>query len=1286
VNHSIAYPFAVRRYSSALFVLFALIGLVPIAGAQSIVINEIDADQAGTDAAEFVELFDGGVGNTDLSGQVLVFYNGSSDTSYQAFDLDGMSTNAMGYFVACGNTANVANCDLDVTPDTNLIQNGADAIALYNADGTDFPGGTPVTLTNLIDAIVYDTDDGDDSGLLVLLNPGQPQVNERDGGDGIGHSNQRCANGAGGARNTSGYQQAIPTPGAANTCGLPAPREIIINEVDADQAGTDTAEFVELYDGGAGNTDLSGLVVVLMNGSDDASYLAFGLDGLATNSAGYFVLCGNAASTANCDLDVLPDTNLIQNGADAIALYTGSEADFPNDTPVTDINLVDAIVYDTDDGDDPGLLTLLNPGQPQVNERDGGDGTAHSNQRCNNGAGGARNTDTYAQFLPTPGVENICVIPVDSAVIINEVDADQSGTDNAEFVELYDGGTGNTDLSGLSIVLYNGSDDASYQAFDLDGFSTNSAGYFVLCGDAGNVANCDLDVDPSANLVQNGADAVALVSGDAANFPNDTPVTSVNVIDAIVYDTNDGDDAALLVLLNPGQPQVNEGGNGNSSADSNQRCDNGAGGARNTSTYVQFAPTPGAENCVLPVVGPFEIFEIQSSGPASPYAGLVVIAQNNVVTAVGPNGFFMQTPPDRSDGDVDTSDGIYVFTGSAPTVAAGDLVDVTGSVAEFFGFTEFTGSPEVTLLGSGGALPPAVILDAGTPSPNPMTPSCAIEMECYEGMLVKIDHGTVTGPNQGFRSDPLAEISITAGPERTFREVGIEFPGLVDLPVWDGNPEVFELDPDKLGLPNQLIPAGSTFSAIGAIGFEFGGYELWPTVLTVDAAPLGQAVRERQRAEFTIGSLNMFRIFDAFDDPEDMSVPGRTRDDFVVSVEEYAIRRAKLADYIVNVLDAPDILAVQEVEKLGVLEDLAADIAAMPTGAVNYSAHLVEGNDIGTIDVGFLVRDTVAVDMVTQINKEEILEFDMSLLHDRPPLLLEGRVVGDGADYPIAVMVVHNRSLGGIDSSRSGERVRAKRLAQAQSIARKVQDLQMDDPAIRLVVIGDFNGFEFTDGYVDVVGQIAGTANPAENLLSGPDEVTPDLINQVLSIAPEERYSFNFRGNAQVLDHALTSQALDSSVRGLEFGRGNSDAGADLINDASSPLRSSDHDGLVLFITRDLDDDGVNDDADMCPGTVIPETLAKGLGARRYALIDDDFEFDTVSRKRHLQRFWKWRNKKKRGGRQYSTEDTAGCSCTQIASELGIGKRYTRRGCSKHIMRYWIHKVNEHQFAKSGTQ
>ena len=557
----------------------------------NIIINEVDADQDSTDTAEFVELYSGS-GNVDLTGMVLVFYNGSDDASYEAFDLDGQSTDANGYFVLCGDASNVANCDMDVSPNTNLVQNGADAIALYTGDATDFPNDTPVTTTDLLDAIVYDTNESDDAGLLVLLNASEPQVNEDGGSDSTIDSNQRCPNGSGGARNTSTYAQYEPTPGEENTCGA-TPPDVLINEVDADQDSTDTAEFVELYSG-SGNVDLTGMVLVFYNGSDDASYEAFDLDGQSTDANGYFVLCGDASNVANCDMDVSPNTNLVQNGADAIALYTGDATDFPNDTPVTTTDLLDAIVYDTNESDDAGLLVLLNASEPQVNEDGGSDSTTDSNQRCPNGSGGARNTSTYAQYEPTPGEENTCgATPPD--VLINEVDADQDSTDTAEFVELYSG-SGNVDLTGMVLVFYNGSDDASYEAFDLDGQSTDANGYFVLCGDASNVANCDMDVSPNTNLVQNGADAIALYTGDATDFPNDTPVTTTDLLDAIVYDTNESDDAGLLVLLNASEPQVNEDGGSDSTTDSNQRCPNGSGGARNTNTYAQFAPTPGDFN------------------------------------------------------------------------------------------------------------------------------------------------------------------------------------------------------------------------------------------------------------------------------------------------------------------------------------------------------------------------------------------------------------------------------------------------------------------------------------------------------------------------------------------------------------------------------------------------------------------------------------------------------------------------------------------------------------------
>lgn len=181
--------------------------------------------------------------------------------------------------------------------------------------------------------------------------------------------------------------------------------------------------------------------------------------------------------------------------------------------------------------------------------------------------------------------------------MINEVDSDTPGTDAAEFVELYDGGVGNTSLDGLVVVFFNGNGDVSYAAYDLDTFSTNASGYFVM-------GNASLVPQPSIifgnNFLQNGADAVALYFGDATSFPNGTSVTTANLIDAIVYDTDDADDAGLLVLLNLGQPQVNENGGGDKDNHSIQRCPNGSGGLRNTDTYTQAAPTPGTENCPIP--------------------------------------------------------------------------------------------------------------------------------------------------------------------------------------------------------------------------------------------------------------------------------------------------------------------------------------------------------------------------------------------------------------------------------------------------------------------------------------------------------------------------------------------------------------------------------------------------------------------------------------------------------------------------------------------------------------
>ena len=115
--------------------------------------------------------------------------------------------------------------------------------------------------------------------------------------------------------------------------------------------------------------------------------------------------------------------------------------------------------------------------------------------------------------------------PSQAVVLINEVDADTPGTDIKEFVELYNTDVAAVDLAAGSyvLVLYNGSDNLSYNAWDLTGTIAGN-GYYVIGNSAVTPAP---DQVISNGSVQNGADAVALYSATSASFfPNDTPMTS----------------------------------------------------------------------------------------------------------------------------------------------------------------------------------------------------------------------------------------------------------------------------------------------------------------------------------------------------------------------------------------------------------------------------------------------------------------------------------------------------------------------------------------------------------------------------------------------------------------------------------------------------------------------------------------------------------------------------------------------------------------------------------------
>lgn len=203
----------------------------------------------------------------------------------------------------------------------------------------------------------------------------------------------------------------------------------------------------------------------------------------------------------------------------------------------------------------------------------------------------------YANGTDTIDVTDDGDVPPFTNLVINEVDADQTSTDSAEFVELYNLTGGAESLNGLVLVLINGNGDTVYNAFDLSGQMIGANGFFVV--GAGTVPGAFTPGNfPATNAIQNGADAVALYVGSVGDFPSGTAVGSITnqLIDAVVYGTNDGDDAELLAAF--GGTQINESANGTSATDSVSRNPDGTG------AFAALPATPGATNVPAPAGDP----------------------------------------------------------------------------------------------------------------------------------------------------------------------------------------------------------------------------------------------------------------------------------------------------------------------------------------------------------------------------------------------------------------------------------------------------------------------------------------------------------------------------------------------------------------------------------------------------------------------------------------------------------------------------------------------------------
>ncbi|HEX6591929.1 MAG TPA: endonuclease/exonuclease/phosphatase family protein [Moraxellaceae bacterium] len=280
--------------------------------------------------------------------------------------------------------------------------------------------------------------------------------------------------------------------------------------------------------------------------------------------------------------------------------------------------------------------------------------------------------------------------------------------------------------------------------------------------------------------------------------------------------------------------------------------------------------------------------------------------------------------------------------------------------------------------------------------------------------------------------------------------------------------------------------------------------------------------------EFSIATQNLGRLFDD-------EAGGRGE---VAATADYRRKLEQLASQVLQALNSPHVLAVQEAENIRVLQGLAALVKQRNGPA--YRAVLIEGNDYGGIDVGFLLRDDIELLDVQALMAKKRL--DRAPLFDRPPLLLQIKVQGRALD----IVNVHLKSLRGTEDAEVAKKTNRKRLRQADALG---QWLATRTTATPLVLLGDFNATPEAPDGVDVLAQVRAAG----------------LVDVDERLPAAERYSYVHDCRGQALDHVWVSPALLPAVRGVAASRGN--AGARLPREgATAAQRSSDHDGLVLYL------------------------------------------------------------------------------------------------------------------------
>ena len=605
------------------------------------------------------------------------------------------------------------------------------------------------------------------------------------------------------------------------------------------------------------------------------------------------------------------------------------------------------------------------------------------------------------------------------------------------------------------------------------------------------------------------------------------------------------------------------------------------------------------------------ISQIQGAGQISPLDGQAVTVRG-IVTAITSNAqrYYLQSLPGDEDGDPATSEGLLIFgpasNPAATGLALGDLVHVSGTVSEYgpggsLPITELT-FVTTTVISSGNALPAPAVIDA-----TALDPAGAIDqLERFEFMRVTVPQLVTVAPTGAGANDEF--FGVPEGLARPMREAGVDafrcgvnpaIPGSQPLPAeapanvpcWDNNPELLRVKTNLLaGGSAKTLRSGTRIGGLtGVLDYASARY----SILTRDAefgtvdtasAEAGTPVTPALPTEVTVGGYNV----------ENLILAGGI---------SYSRKADKIAQTIVNYLGTPDVLGLIEVGNPETLDDIAARVSSIASNDPQYQTVMVATS--GSQRLGLLLKRSLVgsqprVSVVGSAQEygaglhvlcPDGVSYTTGLLNDRPPLVVDLLIRGpNGADLPLRVINNHLKSMIDIDATGDadtnyacfndpanpgggeGRRNRAKRQQNAEFLAELVQQFQSEDPSRAIVLVGDFNAYEFSDGYADLMGTIRGAPSANDTTVvpdDGADLVEPNLVLLTELVPAAQRYSYTFAGNAQTIDQILINEALLARTAGeprMEFARVNADFHQADRTDTSNAFANSDHDPALAFL------------------------------------------------------------------------------------------------------------------------